>query len=519
MNCNELGIYIHIPFCKQKCYYCDFISYAGKEEKAKAYVQALIKEIQSYNLNKYNVTTIYIGGGTPSNIDSKYILEILEELKQKLTKNETNFSDIEITLEINPGTVTKQKMQEYKNAGVNRLSIGLQSTNNKLLKQIGRIHTYEEFLKTYKEAEEVGFNNINIDLMLGIPNQTISDLRTSLNNIIKLKPNHISVYSLIVEENTKIEKMIEDGVFKLPSEELERQMYWYVKNTLELNGYNHYEISNFSYPNKESLHNSKYWENKQYKYPTSLLEVERNPQASMDWFYPTKDSEPADGIVLQDSLNAFYNNATNFFPMYFETGKVTNANIQTYGGTDKMTYGIGLGYYDEAGILKGTGFNRIDLTTNISVTPIERLDVDLRFYISLTNRKKSSENQTDGFQTSTNVEVVPGDPYELTTLLPGEGSVVWDEVLKSQQGIKEKNRSIRGRANVKIGYDIIDGLNISTSLAADYSLHRRHYFSPSYLDEDGFSISVGETGINLMALNETMLSFQKMLKEHHSFNF
>ena len=157
------------------------------------------------------------------------------------------------------------------------------------------------------------------------------------------------------------------------------------------------------------------WENKQYKYPTSLLEVERNPQASMDWFYPTKDSEPADGIVLQDSLNAFYNNATNFFPMYFETGKVTNANIQTYGGTDKMTYGIGLGYYDEAGILKGTGFNRIDLTTNISVTPIERLDVDLRFYISLTNRKKSSENQTDGFQTSTNVEVVPGDQYELTT--------------------------------------------------------------------------------------------------------
>lgn len=264
MNCNELGIYIHIPFCKKKCYYCDFISYAGKEEKAKVYVQALIKEIQSYDLNKYNVTTIYIGGGTPSNIDSKYILEILEELKQKLTKNETNFNDIEITIEINPGTVTKQKLQDYKNAGVNRLSIGLQSTNNKLLKQIGRIHTYEEFLRTYKEAEKVGFNNINVDLMLGIPNQTISDLKTSLNNIIKLKPNHISVYSLIVEENTKIEKMIEDGVFKLPSEELERQMYWYVKNTLELNGYNHYEISNFSKKKKESKHNLNCWEQKEY---------------------------------------------------------------------------------------------------------------------------------------------------------------------------------------------------------------------------------------------------------------
>ena len=204
--------------------------------------------------------------------------------------------------------------------------------------------------------------------------------------------------------------------------------------------------------------------------------------------------------------------------MYFETGKVTNANIQAYGGSDRINYGIGLGYYNEAGVLKGTGFNRVDLTTNLNVIPTNRLNVDLRFYLSLTNRKRSSENQMEGFQTSTNVDVIPGDPFELTTLLPGKGSVVWDEVLKSLQGIKEKNRSVRGRANIKIGYDVLEGLNVSTSLAADYSIHRRHYFSPSYLDTDGYSISIGETGINVMALSETMLTYTKTLKEDHTFN-
>ena len=260
------------------------------------------------------------------------------------------------------------------------------------------------------------------------------------------------------------------------------------------------------------------WENRQYKYPSSIAEMEKNRLSSLDWFYPKSDSQPADGIILQDSLNSFYNNATNFFPMYFETGKVTNANIQTYGGSDRINYGIGLGYYNESGVLKGTGFNRIDLTTNLNVIPANRLNVDLRFYLSLTNRKRSSENQTEGFQTSTNVDVIPGDPFELTTLLPGKGSVVWDEVLKSLQGIKEKNRSVRGRANIKIGYDVLEGLNISTSLAADYSIHRRHYFSPSYLDKDGYSMSIGETGINVMALSETMLNYTKTIKEDHTFN-
>lgn len=260
MNKKELGIYVHIPFCKQKCYYCDFISFANKECEQEAYINALKKEIDIYDFKNYNVTTIYFGGGTPSYLDSKYIVEIMKKLKSKLN----NLEDIEITIEVNPGTVTKQKLMDYMKIGINRISIGLQTTNNKLLKQIGRIHTYEEFLKTYELAKEVGFTNINVDLMLGLPNQTIEDLKESLETVIKLDASHISVYSLIVEEGTPISKLLDDGKLKLPDEELERQMYWYVKNTLELNRYKHYEISNFAKENKESRHNMNCWNQEEY---------------------------------------------------------------------------------------------------------------------------------------------------------------------------------------------------------------------------------------------------------------
>lgn len=264
MNKKELGIYIHIPFCKQKCYYCDFISFANKECKQEEYIEVVQKELDTYDLENYDVTTIYIGGGTPSYIDSKYIVELILKLKDKLIHNETKFEQIEITIEVNPGTVTKQKLQDFKSCGINRLSIGLQTSNNNLLKQIGRIHTYEEFLETYQLAKEVGFENINVDLMLGLPNQTINDLKQSLENVIKLNTSHISVYSLIVEEGTVISKLLDEQTIELPDEELERQMYWYVKNTLELNGYKHYEISNFAKVGKESKHNMNCWEQKEY---------------------------------------------------------------------------------------------------------------------------------------------------------------------------------------------------------------------------------------------------------------
>lgn len=261
---NELGIYIHIPFCKQKCYYCDFVSYSNKCSEVKEYIESLKKEIEEFDFSNYKVTSIYIGGGTPSYIDSIYIVEILSELKEKLKCNLIEFKDIEITIEVNPGTVDTKKLNDYKKLGINRLSIGLQSTKNDILKKIGRIHTYQEFLEIYKLARETGFKNINIDLMIGIPGQKIGDLKNTLQDIIKLKPEHISVYSLIIEENTPIEKMLENGEIKLPDEDLERNMYWYVKNTLELNGYNHYEISNFAKLGKESRHNLNCWNQEEY---------------------------------------------------------------------------------------------------------------------------------------------------------------------------------------------------------------------------------------------------------------
>ncbi len=264
MDKTNLGIYIHIPFCKQKCYYCDFISFANKQEKQQEYINAVKSEIDTYQLEKYNVTTIYIGGGTPSYIESKYIVELIEKLKNKLKNNITKFEEIEITIEVNPGTVTKEKLQDFKSCGINRLSIGLQTTNNNLLKQIGRIHTYEEFLDTYNCAKQVGFENINVDLMLGLPNQTIKDLKDSLEKVIKLGATHISVYSLIVEEGTVISKLLDEEKIQLPSEETEREMYWYVKNTLELNGYKHYEISNFAKESKESKHNVNCWKQEEY---------------------------------------------------------------------------------------------------------------------------------------------------------------------------------------------------------------------------------------------------------------
>ena len=255
---NEIGVYVHIPFCKKKCDYCDFISYCNKDNLIDDYVQAVKAEIQSQNI-KPEITTIYIGGGTPSYIDSKYIIEILEKIKEKNVS-----SNAEITIEVNPGTVTKEKLEDYIKNGINRISIGLQTTNDELLKQIGRIHNFTQFLETYKLAKKVGFKNINVDLMLGLPNQRIKDLKESLEQIIKLKPKHISVYSLIVEDGTPIANKIEKGEMQLPDEELERNMYWFVKNTLELNGFIHYEISNFAKKGYESKHNLNCWNQKEY---------------------------------------------------------------------------------------------------------------------------------------------------------------------------------------------------------------------------------------------------------------
>ena len=258
----KLGIYIHIPFCKSKCYYCDFVSYQNKEDKIEEYIKYLkceIKEVAE-GYKKSEIKTIYIGGGTPSYLNANYIVEIMEEIKTQYNILE----NAEITIEVNPGTVTKEKLEQYICCGINRLSIGLQSKNNNRLKEIGRIHTFEDFLQTYNLARQAGFKNINIDLIIGLPNDNIEDIRIGINKIIELKPEHISVYSLIIEEGTKIEKLIQCKELTLPSDSTEREMYLEVKRKLEEQGYIHYEISNFAKLGYESKHNVDCWDQKEY---------------------------------------------------------------------------------------------------------------------------------------------------------------------------------------------------------------------------------------------------------------
>lgn len=257
----ELGIYIHIPFCKQKCFYCDFCSFANKNEMQEKYVETVINEIKNItHKEKYTVTTIYLGGGTPSILNPNYIKNILQEIKSSFEI----LDDAEITVEINPGTVNEEKLKRYKEYGINRLSIGLQSANDKILKNIGRIHDYKQFEETFFYARKCGFKNINVDLMIGLPTQAIEDVKQTLEKIIQKNPEHISVYSLIIEEGTIIEKLINENKLQLPDEETERIMYWTVVNELKENGYNQYEISNFSKKTYESKHNTNCWKQKQY---------------------------------------------------------------------------------------------------------------------------------------------------------------------------------------------------------------------------------------------------------------
>lgn len=260
MSKNNIGIYVHIPFCKSKCYYCDFTSYANKEEYIDEYIKCLNKEIEYGAKFSRIVTTIYIGGGTPSYIDEKYIESIL----LTIYKNYKVVDNAEVTIEVNPGTCTLKKLCAYRKMGINRLSIGLQSSNDKLLKEIGRIHNYSEYVKTVEYAKKAGFKNISTDIIIGLPNQTIYDVEDTINKLIDLKIKHISVYSLIVEENTKMYSLINSKKLTLPDDEIERYMYWYAKRKLEDNGFIHYEISNFALPGYMSIHNIDCWSQKRY---------------------------------------------------------------------------------------------------------------------------------------------------------------------------------------------------------------------------------------------------------------
>lgn len=257
----ELSLYFHIPYCKSKCHYCDFNSYADKKHTVTEYFECLNNEIKLHkNLKGSKVRTIFIGGGSPSVVRGDYVVKIINSCKNHFKFN----SNIEISVEANPESLTKQKLIKYKNAGVNRLSIGLQAWQNHLLKDIGRIHTKEQFINAYKIARKVGFTNINIDLIFGLPNQTMEEWIETIKSVIELQPNHLSCYSLKVEEGTKLFEQCEKGAINLPDEDTEREMYYTAKEMLEKAGYIQYEISNFAKPKYQSVHNSAYWTYREY---------------------------------------------------------------------------------------------------------------------------------------------------------------------------------------------------------------------------------------------------------------
>lgn len=260
---NKLSLYIHIPFCVKKCNYCDFLSYAAAEEEREAYVQALLREIGSYKdseLAEREVISVFMGGGTPSVLTERQIERVCNEVKTTFN----NCDACEFSIEINPGTVTESKCKVYHNLGINRISIGLQSVQDEELKLLGRIHNYEQFLHSYDLVRNAGISNINIDLMSALPGQSAASYCDGLEKIVALKPEHISAYSLIIEEGTPFYDMYYNRRDLLPDEATDRLMYSYTKELLMNFGYNRYEISNYALPGYECIHNQVYWKRGEY---------------------------------------------------------------------------------------------------------------------------------------------------------------------------------------------------------------------------------------------------------------
>jgi oxygen-independent coproporphyrinogen-3 oxidase len=258
-----LSLYIHIPFCIRKCNYCDFLSAPADEETKETYIQALLLEIESYReseLSQRKIATVFFGGGTPSVLAADQITRILDKIKSVFEL----LPDCEITLEMNPGTVTKEKCKCYYNAGVNRVSIGLQSPDDALLQTLGRIHTYEQFLQTYDDVRVSGIQNVNVDLMSALPGQDLQGYCEGIRKVTRLSPEHISAYSLIIEEGTPFYDKYKNECNLFPDEQMDRIMYEQTKKILQEFGYERYEISNYARPGYECKHNMVYWKCEDY---------------------------------------------------------------------------------------------------------------------------------------------------------------------------------------------------------------------------------------------------------------
>lgn len=256
----ELGLYVHIPFCLRKCAYCDFASFAGRERDMDAYIERVIREAEEKSAPDYLVSTLYIGGGTPSLLPPGLMDALLTALESRFCF----MKNAEKTCECNPGTVTEPFLDVLCRHGVNRLSFGAQAYQDRLLSLLGRIHRWPEVEKSVSLARSFGIRNFNLDLMLGLPFQTLRDAEQTLSAALALSPTHLSCYGLIVEEGTQMKRMVDDGVWTLPDEDAERAMYECCRETLAANGFEQYEISNFSLPGFACRHNADCWERKEY---------------------------------------------------------------------------------------------------------------------------------------------------------------------------------------------------------------------------------------------------------------
>lgn len=262
MSRKQIGLYIHVPFCKAKCHYCDFNSFACKESMIPQYFDALKKEIYmiSEKVKDCSIKSVFIGGGTPSYVDGIFIDEIM-----KICKNAYELEkDAEISLEANPGTLSVEKLETYLKAGINRLSIGFQAWQKQLLKKLGRIHSQEDFVRNFKEAQRAGFKNINVDLIFGVPGQSLQQWIETVENVVAMGPSHLSCYSLKIEEGTVFDKKVESGELVPVEDELDREMYYQAIEILSRKGFRHYEISNFALPGSECRHNLIYWNAQEY---------------------------------------------------------------------------------------------------------------------------------------------------------------------------------------------------------------------------------------------------------------
>lgn len=294
----ELELYLHIPFCVSKCKYCDFLSAPSGEEQRQIYVERLCRRIRYWSdvihNYGYEIVSIFVGGGTPSILTEAQITQVFEAVHESFPIRE----DAEITLEMNPGTDVKDKLPVYRKLGINRLSMGLQSADNKELKCLGRIHTYEDFRQVYQWAREAGFTNVNVDLMSAIPGQTLESYEDTLRKVADLETEHISAYSLIIEEGTPFYERYGEGrhAEELPDEDTERQMYVRTREILEDYGYHRYEISNYAKDGYECRHNLGYWDRKEY------LGLGAGASSLMDhirWKEPDHIG-PSMGLVLEE---------------------------------------------------------------------------------------------------------------------------------------------------------------------------------------------------------------------------